>query len=269
MKNSDTISKTLIVAVTLCLICSAVISYVAVGLRDLQEENQLKYQRSKILASAGLMIDEKSAGELFSSIEEKIINLETGEYETNLDPRTFNGKLFESQDYAKDISTSLALSPQEDKASIKTREKFTKIYLYQPEDKLSAIIFPIRGLGLWGTLYGYLAVEPDFQTIIGLEYYKHKETPGLGGEVDNPKWKSLWKGKKIFSASGDIKITVIKGLVNPLSPEAIYQVDGLSGATITSKGVSNMLSFWLSELGYGPYIKRLKEEIDKLENIDV
>ena len=102
-----------------------------------------------------------------------------------------------------------------------------------------------------------------------MEYHTHKETPGLGAEVDNPRWKSLWKGKKIYSSSGEVKISVIKGLVDPDSLEADYQIDGLSGATITSRGVSNMLSFWLGDLGYGKFLKKLKKELEEKENVNV
>jgi Na+-transporting NADH:ubiquinone oxidoreductase subunit C len=156
-----------------------------------------------------------------------------------------------------------------DISSLKRRENFKKIYIYKEENEIKAIILPVRGLGLWGTLYGYLAIESDLNTIIGLEYFSHKETPGLGAEVDNPRWKSQWKGKNIYSSTGEIKIEVIKGLVDPESPEKKYQVDGLSGATITSRGVSNMLSFWLGELGYAKFLNRLKEEIERKESLNV
>ena len=138
-----------------------------------------------------------------------------------------------------------------------------------PNNNIKAVILPDRGLGLWGTLYGYLAIEPDLNTIIGLEYFSHKETPGLGAEVDNPRWKSKWRGKKIRSSSGEFKIEVIKGLVKPESPEKKYQVDGLSGATITSRGVSNMLAFWLGELGYAKFLNKLKVEIENEEALNV
>ena len=131
------------------------------------------------------------------------------------------------------------------------------MYLHYQNNEISAIILPVRGYGLWGTLYGFLALESDLKTIIGLEFYQHKETPGLGAEVDNPRWKALWAGKKISSETGEILISVIKGSVDKNSKAAQHQVDGLSGATITGNGVTNLLSFWLGELGYGPYMKEL------------
>ena len=268
MNKNDTLLKTLFVGISVCLFCSIIISTAAVELRGLQQQNKLKDQQSKILSSAGLLTNKTSVSELFSSIEEKIINLETGEYEDSLDPNTFNGRLFESQDYSKDLTTSIVLSSKKVLPS-KTRENFAKIYFYKEEGQIKAIVLPVRGLGLWGTLYGYLAIEPDLETIIGLEYHTHKETPGLGAEVDNPRWKSLWKGKKIYSQSGEVKISVIKGLVDPDSSEADYQIDGLSGATITSTGVSNMLSFWLGDLGYGKFLKKLKKELEEKEIFNV
>ena len=91
-----------------------------------------------------------------------------------------------------------------------------------------------------------------------MEFFDHKETPGLGGEIDNPKWKAIWKGKEVFSDSGEVVISVIKGSVDKSSDQSKYQVDGLSGATITSNGVTNLLSFWLGDMGYGPLIENIK-----------
>ena len=132
---------------------------------------------------------------------------------------------------------------------------FTKII----DNKIEGYAIPVIGRGLWSTLYGYLALEPDAITVKGIQFYKHKETPGLGAEVDNPKWKALWKGKKVYNTNGEVILSVIKGQVKRNSPSSLYQVDGLSGATITSKGVTNLLHFWLGEMGYGPYLKKLKE----------
>ena len=269
MNKNDTLVKTLFVGISLCLVCSVIISSAAVGLRDQQKYLKQKDQQSKILSAAGLLTNQKSIEELFSTIEERVVNLDTGEYEDSLDPKSFDGKKFEAEDYSRDPLTSIKLTTDVDISSLKRRENFKKIYIYKEVNEIKAIILPVRGLGLWGTLYGYLAIESDLNTIIGLEYFSHKETPGLGAEVDNPRWKSQWKGKNIYSSAGEIKIEVIKGLVEPESPEKKYQVDGLSGATVTSRGVSNMLSFWLGELGYAKFLNRLKEEIERKESLNV
>ena len=258
MNNNETIKKTLIVAISLCLVCSALISFSAVELRDLQEANKTLDKQSKILSAAGLLKEGSLISELFESIEPRIVNLETGEYDSaiNLDD-------YEESAFSRDPNTSIELSSSQDIALLKRRENFQTVYLHYESQALNAIILPVRGYGLWGTMKGYLALEPDFKTIIGLEFFDHKETPGLGGEIDNPKWKAIWKGKEVFSESGDILISVIKGSVDKSSEQAKYQVDGLSGATITSNGVTNLLSFWLGDMGYGPLIDQLQEEETK------
>ena len=96
-------------------------------------------------------------------------------------------------------------------------------------------------------------------TVVGLGFYDHQETPGLGGEVDNPRWKALWEGKKLFNPDGSIAISVIKGSVDTSVKGSEYKVDGLSGATLTTKGVHNLIQFWLGKDGYGPFIANMKK----------
>jgi Na+-transporting NADH:ubiquinone oxidoreductase subunit C len=115
----------------------------------------------------------------------------------------------------------------------------------------------VRGAGLWSTLHGFLALENDLNTVAGLGFFEHGETPGLGGEVDNPNWKALWPGKKVYD-EGDAKIQLIKGSVDANTAEAEHKVDGLSGATLTSRGVTNLLQFWMGENGYKPFLSNLQ-----------
>ena len=253
MNNNDTIKKTLIVAVSLCLVCSALISFSAVELRDLQEANKTLDKQTKILSAAGLLVDDKEVSSLFNSIEIKIVDLDTGLFNSNLSIEDFDESTF-----SRNLTTSVELTADTDIALLKRRENFQAVYLHYEDESLNAIILPVRGYGLWGTMKGYLALESDLKTIIGLEFFDHKETPGLGGEIDNPKWKSIWKGKEVYSDSGDVLISVIKGSVDKNNEKAKYQVDGLSGATITSNGVTNLLSFWLGDMGYGPFIDKMK-----------
>ena len=124
---------------------------------------------------------------------------------------------------------------------------------------LEMIVLPIEGLGLWGTLYGFLALDADTTTVRGITYYQHKETPGLGGEVDNPSWKDKWPGRKAFDDDGEVSLAVIKGPARTAEHDP-HRVDGLAGATITSNGVTNMLEFWLGENGFEPYLNRIRAE---------
>ena len=258
MNNNDTIKKTLIVAVSLCLVCSALISFSAVELRDLQEANKTLDKQNKILSAAGLLKEGSDASELFKSIDSKIVNLETGKFDFDI-----NVLDYDEGSFSRNPETSIEVSSDKDIALLKRRENFQTVYLHYENDDLNAIILPVRGYGLWGTMKGYLALRPDFKTIIGLEFFDHKETPGLGGEIDNPKWKAIWKGKEVFSNSGEVVISVIKGSVDKSSNQSKYQVDGLSGATITSNGVTNLLSFWLGDMGYGPLIENIKSSETK------
>jgi len=159
-----------------------------------------------------------------------------------------------SQEYGQ------VIDPGKDIASIIKMPKFVAIYKVNGDDGIDKFILPIYGKGLWSTMYGFIALDKDLHTIKGFTFYEHGETPGLGGEVDNPKWKSQWVGKQAFDENWNLKIEVLKGLVDPTSDKAIYQIDGLSGSTLTTRGVSNLVRFWLSEEGYQPFISKLRAE---------
>ena len=254
MQNKDSIRNTIFIGLGLCLICAAVISFIAVGLKQLQKQNIILDQQKKIVAAANLEDFYGSVSDAYNSIEEIIIDLDTGNF-TDLDPSGYDLSK-ELQDNSKYIN----LSSAEDIATIKVRENYSKVFLEYRDDELNTVILPVRGYGLWGILYGYLAISNDLNTIVGLEFYEHKETPGLGAEIDNPAWKALWNGKKLFDEEGNLLIEVIKGKVAANDMESTYKVDGLSGATLTSNGVTNLLAFWLGELGYSKFLLSLKEE---------
>jgi len=248
---NDSTAKTLFIATALCLLCSIIVSTAAVGLRPAQEANKLLDKRKNIIQIGGLSEEGKSVDELFAGIEARVVNLETGTYADDMDPETYDQRKAE-----KDPAMSDALT--DDPASIKRREKFATVYLVKEGEQVTRVILPIRGYGLWSTLRGFVAIEGDANTIVGLGFYEHAETPGLGGEVDNPNWKAKWPGKLAFNADGDLAIEVIKGSVGATTPDAEHKVDGLAGATLTSRGVSNLLRFWLGEQGFGAYLTSLQ-----------
>jgi Na+-transporting NADH:ubiquinone oxidoreductase subunit C len=117
------------------------------------------------------------------------------------------------------------------------------------EGAYETVVLPVSGFGLWGIMYGYLAIEGDGNTIRGIGFYDHKETPGLGGEISNPRWQAQWPGKQIFDTAGDVAFELVKG-----GGEGESQVDALSGATLTSRGVENMIAFWLGQRGFGSFL---------------
>jgi Na+-transporting NADH:ubiquinone oxidoreductase subunit C len=256
--NKESTARTLLVALTVSLVASVFVAGSAVALKPVQLENRLLDKQRSILAIAGLgdKLSSAQVKEVFGSrIKARVIDLDTGEYQTAFDPLGFD-----PLKAAKDPKMSAALSSEADKALIKRRERFTTVYMVEQEGRIESLILPIRGYGLWSTLHGFLALKADLNTVVGLGFYQHAETPGLGGEVDNPKWKALWPGKTLFDDAGRPIIKVVKGGVDPASPDAGHQVDALAGATLTSNGVDRLLQFWLGEQGFGPYLARLRQQ---------
>ena len=248
--------RTLTVALVVCLVCSIFVAGGAIALKPVQVENRLLDKQRSILAIAGLGEEGMSAQQVKSMFAERIIprvvDLNSGQFTDELDPL-----LFDQLKSAKDPQLSAALAGTEDIASIKRRERFATVYLVENQGKLDRLILPVRGYGLWSTLYGFLALEGGLNTVVGFGFYQHGETPGLGGDVDDPSWKALWKGKTLFDANGALAVEIIKGAVDPGSAKAVHQVDGLAGATLTSNGVNNLLHFWLGKSGFGPFLANL------------
>ncbi|KPN63467.1 Na+-transporting NADH:ubiquinone oxidoreductase subunit C [Aliiroseovarius crassostreae] len=246
---ADSVAKTVFVAVTLCLVASMVVSAAAVALRPLQVVNALKDKQINILQVAGIYDPNVDVLEAFAAFEPQVLELKTGAFTDAFDPASFDDRKA-----ADDPATSVAL--EDDPAGIGRQGQFVTVYLLRDEaGAIDKVILPLHGYGLWSTLYGYIALEENGNDIFGLQFYEHAETPGLGAEVDNPRWKALWKGKKLADASGDLKISVSKAMP---AAGAEYHVDALAGATLTTAGVNNLVNFWMGEAGYKPFLENLK-----------
>ena len=258
--SKDSTIRTLIVTIVMSLVCSILVSSAAVFLKTRQEFNKLVDMQQNILEISGLVSDTTglSPEQIFQKFQEnvtvKLVDLDSGEF-VDGDAIKYN-----QRSAANDIKQSNALDNKIDIASIRRLVKVAKVYLIEDDGKLQTIVFPVHGYGLWSTLYGFIALKNDFDTVVGLGFYEHGETPGLGGEVDNPLWKKQWSGKRVFDQSGSVALGVIKGNVDSNHAQAIHQVDGLAGASLTSRGVQNLVRFWLGEFGFGTFIRRLKQE---------
>ncbi|WP_138466441.1 Na(+)-translocating NADH-quinone reductase subunit C [Poseidonocella sp. HB161398] len=256
---ADSTAKTLFVAISLCLFCSMVVAAAAVALRPVQEANQLLDKRRNILEVAGLYQPGMNINEVFTSaFEPKIVDLQTGDYVDEV-PNS-NGEPFTVADYDDVAATSdMALSSEleNDPAGLGRQARYQMVYLLKDDSgALDKVVLPISGYGLWSTLYGFITLEEDTNTIFGLQFYDQAETPGLGAEVDNPRWKALWNDKRLRDDSGDLRINVSKG--SPQGEAADYHIDALAGATLTSRGVDNLVRFWMGEQGFAPYLEKLK-----------
>lgn len=255
--NNDSISKTLIVVVSLCLVCAIVVATAAVQLRPTQQANKKLDSQVNILRSVGLVEGSAPAttiAELFGKhIETRLVNLQTGEIDASCDVQCA-----ENFDYRKSLKEGKALAQADDVASIRRISELAPVYLtYDDNRNLKAIVLPVHGYGLWSTMHAFLALETDGNTIIGMNYYEQGETPGLGGEIENPRWKAQFVGKQLTNEAGELALTILKP--GNADPESAHQVDGLSGATLTANGVQNTFTFWIGNSGFGPFLAKVRE----------
>jgi len=262
--NKDSIQNVIVIALVVCLFCAIVVAGSAVALKERRVENKALDKSKNVLVAAGLFEEGVTKVEdintLFARFEPRVVDLRTKQLLSEAEVATVEQQLeisfldYDQRKAAKDPALSSALTDLEDIASINRREHYSLIYLLRSESGIDRIVLPVHGYGLWSTLYGFLALEADGNTVSGITFYEHAETAGLGGEVDNPAWKAKWPGKQIYADHGGVAMRVIKGAVDRNAAESVHQVDGLSGATLTSNGVSNMIAYWLGDDGYGPVL---------------
>ncbi|TJY64757.1 Na(+)-translocating NADH-quinone reductase subunit C [Sinimarinibacterium sp. CAU 1509] len=257
MAVKDTKAYALWVAFVLCLVCSVLVTGAAIALRPVQQSAKLDDKRKNILRVVNMYEPGINLDEAFKKITPKIVDLSTGQLSDAVDPAKYD-----QYAAAKDPAQGGQVIPGDDDiAKIKYMPRYVTVYyIYNEDGSPKTVILPISGYGLWSTLYGFLAVEADGNTVVGINFYQHAETPGLGGEVDNQKWKALWPGKKIYDDKGQVALHLVKGGVNPDSPEATHQVDALAGASLTSNGVSNLVHYWLSDAGFKSFLEQLGQQ---------
>jgi Na+-transporting NADH:ubiquinone oxidoreductase subunit C len=252
----DSTAYTVGFAALVCLLCAIPIAGAAVMLRPRQEQNQRIDRLEKVLAVAGLaQLDEDlPAEEVERRFREFVvprpIDMATGDVVDTIDVETYDAR-------------AAARDPQRSRLTEENAARVFRVplvgmaYEVIRNDELQAIILPIQGYGLWSTMYGYLALEPDARTVSGITFYEHGETAGLGGEIENPRWQAKWVGRQALDEHGSVLLKVIKGAAGPPSSDP-NRVDGLSGATITGRGVSATIDFWLGPDGFGPYLARMR-----------
>lgn len=252
--SNDSLEKTIAIALSLCFVCAILVSFSAVALKPLQIYNKELDMKENILDVAGLLEEGKDVDKAFQEkIEAKLVNLETGDYVENI-----NAADYDQRKAAKDPEQSVAIPKEKDLAHIRIKAKIAKIFLVKEGSTIKSIILPVNGYGLWSTMYGFLSLDPDGQTVQSINFYDQAETPGLGGEVVNPNWRALWKGKKVYTDKGEPVLSLIKGAVDTAKPGSEYQVDGLAGATLTSTGVTNLVRYWMGKEGFAPYLNKVR-----------
>ncbi len=258
-RDVNSVRYTVLFATVVCVVCAALIAVAAVLTKPGQAANALLYKEKNVLLAAGLIGPEDSVNTaqvqaIFQqSIQARLVDLATGELlpAGGTDPRQYD------QRAARDDPATSRVAPPNN-AGVRRLPKLGIVYLIKKGDAVEQVVIAIEGLGMWGQIYGFMSIGPDGNTIRGLTYYDHKETPGLGGEISNPNWQALWRGRKTFDEHWNVGIHVIKGQAG--SPQADpMRVDGLSGSTITSKAITQLVRYWVGEQGYGKFLKRLRE----------
>ncbi|MFU8818658.1 MAG: Na(+)-translocating NADH-quinone reductase subunit C [Desulfurivibrio sp.] len=255
MADQENSFRSFYTVLILALVCSALVSGAAVGLRERQEANQRLDQQKNILQAAGLYRAGVAGEELFAAVEPRIIRLQDGAL---LPVEEIDPAGFDQLKAALQPQTSRELDRREDLAGLGRLEQYSLVYLVRENGRLQTVILPIRGRGAWSTMHGYVALGPDLNTVAGATFYRHGETPGLGGEIENPRWLSTWQGKQIYDQGNQPALRVDKGSA-PEGEEGRHRIDGISGATRTLEGVSDLLEFWFGEHGFKPFLERYRE----------
>ncbi len=246
----ESMGKTFLVATSVCVVCSVFVSTASVALKETQEKNKTLDKKKNILVAAGVSTEGDLEKLFEQSVEAKIIDIATGEYVGDVDPNKLDErKAAKDPEQGRDI-------PGDDKAGIRRQSKLQSVYFSKDGER---VILPVHGKGLWSTMYGFIALDRgDLNTIKSFAFYEHGETPGLGGEVDADSWKLSWIDKRAFDSEGKPAIKVVKGTAEP---GAVHEADGLAGATLTARGVQDLVRFWLDQDGYGPFLAKLKEGV--------
>ncbi|MBW6495549.1 MAG: NADH:ubiquinone reductase (Na(+)-transporting) subunit C [Burkholderiaceae bacterium] len=241
--------KTLFVALVVALVCASAVSLTAVLLKPRQEANQrlarLARMEQMIAALPGVA-KVMRAGDM-TSLQTVIVDLERGAIAPNIDPVEFDFRAA-----IADQERGVVLERDSDIARIGRRPQYAPVYLLRKVGKLALVILPVYGAGYQSMIHAYLALAGDLRTIAAFNIVEQGETPGLGARIADPSWQSRWSGREIADADGVIRIAVTRG-----SATTIHEVDGISGATRSTTGVTNLVRFWLGEQGYGPFLRHL------------
>lgn len=256
----DSPMRALLVVLVTAVVCSSIVSASVVLLRPVQLNNKLLERSQNILRLTGQLADTGRTSDeqvlaLFKSLDARVVNIDAAEFDAGLDPYTFDARKAVS-----DAELGTAIPPEKDRARLGRRSRFDTVYLVWEGDTLSRIILPMNGAGMWSMLYGYLALEPDLNTIAGAIFYEQNETPGLGDQITQGYWLSQWRGKQLYDETGELLFHVAEGQVTPGSAAALYQVDALTGATVTANAVTALVQYWFGPAGYGPLLHRLREQ---------
>jgi len=260
--NNDSTLKALLVVTLTALVCSVVVTTTAVTLQPIQRAYQ-DLERNRVLVGiAGLAegtaeLSDRQVVSLFQELEARVVDLDAGTFVENV-----SADDIDSLDAAADPERSIEIPPELDVATLGRRARQVAIYVVPGADGIERMVLPVYGQGMWSTLYGFIALDADLNTIAGITFYEQAETAGIGDQILRADWQADWVGQRLYDTEGTLRFRVSNQAVDPRSPEADYHVDAISGATVTTDAVSNLVRYWLGEHGFQPFIDSLRERTD-------
>jgi Na+-transporting NADH:ubiquinone oxidoreductase subunit C len=258
--NRDGVAHTTLFTLAVAVSCSLLVSLAVTWLRPIQEQYASIDRDRRVLSAAGLIepgkkLSTREIAERFAMIEPRLVELDTGRFANVDDPQDYDYEAV-----AESETGSVEIPAAENKARIGRRAPFMPVYLYRRDGQLERIVLPVYGRGMWSTLKGYLALEQDLDTVAGLIFYEHGETPGIGDFIENPDWQARWPGRHAYDESGEPALGIARDSLPADDPARRYETDAMSGATKTARGVTGLLQYWLGDHGYGPLLDRLREQ---------
>ena len=257
--TKDSPAKALIVVLVTALVCSSLVSAAVVLLRPIQLDNQMLERSRNIMQLTGLLAEgetppDEEMLELFRSMDIRMVDVDQAAFDSELYPLGFDQRRA-----VNNSDLGIAIPAAEDLASLGRRSRFAPVYIVFKEGELDRLILPVNGTGMWSMLYGYIALEKDLNTIAGMVFYEQNETPGLGDRIARPQWLESWQGRHLYDDQGNPRFRVAEGQVAQGSEAWLYEVDALSGATITANAVTALIHYWFGPHGYQEFLRFLRE----------
>lgn len=248
--NDDRV-KVFGVAIIVAFVCAVVVSAASVTLKPLQEAHLEAERAARMEAMLDTLPGMRDLMEEVgvTALETRMVDLAAGTYAPDVDPNTYD-----VQAAAADPEVSVGIPADQDIARLRRRAPYAPVHLLEREGELLLIVLPVEGTGYQSVIRAMLALESDLNTIAALTILSQDETPGLGSRIEDPEWQAQWPGQQVADAEGNIVIDVVRGQAS-----GPHEIDGISGATLTSDGVAGMVKYWLGPHGYGPFLARLQE----------
>lgn len=256
--NNDSPQKAILVVLCTAFVCSLLVTIAAVQLKPIQRAYQDLERNRFIVGISGLVApgQEVSDGEvvdLIQKLEARLVDIDTGKFDESFNPLTFD-----QRQAAGDPELSGPIPADLDSASLSRRTRYAVVFIVGEAATPQRIILPFHGQGMWSTIYGYLALDGDLNTIADITFTEQGETAGIGDQILRPDWQARWRGRKLYDEGGVLSLRVADGAVDDNAPGAAYRVDAIAGATVTTNAVTAMVQYWFGPHGFEPFLQNLQ-----------